>query len=165
MNTDHRRSTANRETIGALLATKDFASASLVVPDSRVGEFEEEIQAAFADCFRISDVAPDDDFFAMGGNSLRAAMVLERIFRRFHIRLQPDVFFTCPTPRLLAGAVAAHRVEAPALDGGSLVPLSAADRASRCSSFTASRRGPGCSARWFPRFNCVGRLSAPGRPI
>lgn len=90
----------------------------------RAAEFEDAIQAAFAACCRIAYVAPDDDFFEIGGNSLHAARVLERIYQTLHVRLQPDVFFTCPTPRLLAGAVAAHHAEAPARDG-SIVPLNA----------------------------------------
>lgn len=108
----------------------DAPSPSAITPvrsrvDGSTCELEDRVRKVFADTFRTADVPANADFFAIGGDSLRAAVVLERIFRTLHVRLPPDVFFTCPTPRLLAKAIAAQESDRPSVDSGSIVPLSA----------------------------------------
>src|SRR5262249_34819224 len=99
---------------------------------------EDRVRQAFAECLEIQDVAPDDDFFAIGGDSLRAAMVLERIFQTLQVRLPPDVFFTSPTPRLLAAAIGTQAADAaPPAESAGVIPIHAEGAASRCSSRTA----------------------------
>lgn len=85
---------------------------------------ENAVRRAFVESLGIAAVALDDDFFELGGDSLRAAKVLEHLFATLHVRLPPDIFFTCPTPRALAAAIETHRAGRTADDGASVVPLS-----------------------------------------
>lgn len=101
------------------------ASISSRRPERRAGTTEERIREAFTERLGAESVAPDDDFFAMGGDSLAAATILEHLARTLDVRLPPDIFFTCPTPRSLAAAVVANRVAGAPADSPSVVPLSA----------------------------------------
>ena len=56
-------------------------------------EVEASICSICADVLGIHSVGLQDDFFAMGGDSLQAVQVLARINRRFSIELPMDVFF------------------------------------------------------------------------
>jgi pimeloyl-ACP methyl ester carboxylesterase len=103
----------------------DPAVADRPAQSARGAEVENHIRMAFAACFKIADVGLDDDFFALGGDSLRAAKMLERIAKTLHVRLEPDVFFTAPTPRLLAEAVATCRADDRPAASPSLVQLRA----------------------------------------
>jgi thioesterase domain-containing protein/AcrR family transcriptional regulator/acyl carrier protein len=79
---------------------------------------------------RLLDVGPisvDDDFFALGGDSLLAMRLVTEIGRRFDRELPPAVVFEAPTVRSLAAAVegpnAAWRSLVPLQAGGSRPPL------------------------------------------
>ncbi|MGO2113169.1 MAG: non-ribosomal peptide synthetase, partial [Pseudoclavibacter sp.] len=68
-------------------------------PDVRV------ICDAFATALRVTDVHPDDDFFALGGSSLVAATLLRDIAGRTGRAPTFAELLASPTPRSLAGAV------------------------------------------------------------
>lgn len=51
------------------------------------------------------DIGPDDDFFAVGGDSLRAIDVAERIRHRLGVPVEYIDVFDYPTPGMLAGHV------------------------------------------------------------
>jgi yersiniabactin nonribosomal peptide synthetase len=55
------------------------------------------------------DIGPDDDFFAVGGDSLRAIEVAERIRRQLEVPVEYIDVFDYPTPSMLAGHVARLR--------------------------------------------------------
>ncbi|MFF5211828.1 amino acid adenylation domain-containing protein [Streptosporangium sp. NPDC000396] len=63
---------------------------------------EARIAAVFAELLECSGVGPDDDFFALGGDSMRAV----RAVRMIDPSLSVLELFTHPTPRGLAGRVA-----------------------------------------------------------
>jgi amino acid adenylation domain-containing protein len=94
--------------------------------------FEELIAAAWCEVLGRPQVGLDDDFFALGGQSLLAAQVLARLRRTLGLELSLAAFFAAPTPRQLASAAArAVRQEAPpraAADRGSRLPLSFAQQ-------------------------------------
>ncbi|MDI3284230.1 non-ribosomal peptide synthetase [Polyangium sp. 15x6] len=67
-------------------------------------ELEGRILELFADALSVERVGIDDDFFVLGGNSLRAVMVLNRLQREVVASLNLDLVFEHRT----AGRLAAH---------------------------------------------------------
>ncbi|GLW14369.1 MULTISPECIES: phosphopantetheine-binding protein [Streptomyces] len=59
---------------------------------------QEEIARIVAEVLRLDGVAPEDDFFALGGHSLTASQVSSRIHRSLHVEVPLSVFFERPTP-------------------------------------------------------------------
>jgi amino acid adenylation domain-containing protein len=77
-------------------------------------ETEVGVAEAFADVLGIGGAAgggvgADGDFFALGGNSLQAALVLDRIRDRLGVSLPLRDFYTAPTVAAVAAAAAAAR--------------------------------------------------------
>ncbi|HEX7241517.1 MAG TPA: amino acid adenylation domain-containing protein, partial [Longimicrobiaceae bacterium] len=70
---------------------------------------EEEVAAAWRAELGVERVGVDDDFFALGGHSLRAVRVLARIEETLGVRLPVSAVFEGPTVRALAARVAAAR--------------------------------------------------------
>jgi thioesterase domain-containing protein len=64
---------------------------------------------------------PDDDFFALGGTSLRAVRLAGEAGKRLGLTLHPDQIYQAPTPRGLAAALAG--APSPAPEGGGEGPL------------------------------------------
>ncbi|MEV5358076.1 amino acid adenylation domain-containing protein [Streptomyces sp. NPDC052693] len=84
-------------------------------------EAEAVITAAYADVLGVERVGADDDFFAVGGDSLRSIQVVARARAR-GLHLTTREIFECRTAARLAEVAAARRDRAPALaedeDGG-----------------------------------------------
>ncbi|MEV6568806.1 phosphopantetheine-binding protein [Streptomyces kronopolitis] len=59
---------------------------------------QEEIARIVAEVLRLDGIAPDDDFFALGGHSLTASQVSSRIHRSLNVEVPLSVFFERPTP-------------------------------------------------------------------
>jgi acyl carrier protein len=55
---------------------------------------------------RTDDVALDDDFFELGGNSLSAIRLLPMLEEHFGVEPQISLVFDHPTPRRMAEALA-----------------------------------------------------------
>lgn len=68
---------------------------------------QEEIAQIFHEVLRLDDIAPDDDFFALGGHSLTASQVSSRIRRALDVEVPLSVFFERPTVHGLAQYVMA----------------------------------------------------------
>ncbi|GAA3511922.1 hypothetical protein GCM10022220_59040 [Actinocatenispora rupis] len=64
------------------------------------------IAAIWADVLGVPAVGPDDDFFALGGNSLRAVRVAARIATREGLAATANHVFTAPTVRGLVRVLA-----------------------------------------------------------
>ncbi|WP_198348155.1 non-ribosomal peptide synthetase [Plantactinospora sp. KBS50] len=73
-------------------------------------ETEQLLAEAWADVLELDMVGVDDDFFLLGGDSLRSVSMLERL-RRFGIGLDAGQFFAHPTIRELAAAVDGELVQ------------------------------------------------------
>ena len=78
----------------------------------------------FRDLLGVGTVGPDDDFFALGGDSLHAIGVVDALNGRLGARLTLEEFTRLRTPRAVAGASGA----APADDALVLVKGDPADR-------------------------------------
>lgn len=55
--------------------------------------------------FRLPSIGLDDDFFALGGYSLKAMQVIDAINQEFSVNLDISAIFTQPTIRLLASKI------------------------------------------------------------
>ncbi len=71
------------------------------------GEIEETLAGFWRDLLNIDRVGRDDNFFFLGGDSLRAARVMSRILERYDVAIAPPRLFEQPTVRGLAGIVEA----------------------------------------------------------
>ena len=73
---------------------------------------EERLAAIFAEVLELPRVGALDDFFALGGHSLKVARVLSRVRRNLRVDLPPRELFDHPTVEDLAQRVLATRGEA-----------------------------------------------------
>ncbi|CAM2828224.1 non-ribosomal peptide synthetase [Prescottella defluvii] len=85
---------------------------------------EETLAATFAEVLGAERIGVDDDYFALGGNSLSATRVVARINADLGIRIDVRDFFDAPTVARLAALVDA----AVAAGGDTRAPLVAQDR-------------------------------------
>jgi amino acid adenylation domain-containing protein len=79
----------------------------LVQPENAL---ENEILEIFQDIFSRVDISVEDDFFAMGGNSLSAMRVVVAINARYGVTLDLREFFTRNSVRVLADTVSRTRL-------------------------------------------------------
>ncbi|WP_158678615.1 thioester reductase domain-containing protein [Streptomyces sulphureus] len=63
---------------------------------------EEAVAAVWREVLGTRDIAPDEDFFEVGGHSLRAVRVLLRLRERLGVDLPVQTFFAAPTVSALA---------------------------------------------------------------
>ncbi|MGW1727841.1 amino acid adenylation domain-containing protein [Streptomyces sp. NPDC002306] len=102
----------------AALPEPEFSGETYRAPRT---EAEAVITAAYADVLGVEQVGVDDDFFAVGGDSLRSIQVVARARAR-GLDLTTREIFECRTAARLAEAAAARRGRVPVLaedaDGG-----------------------------------------------
>ena len=70
--------------------------------ESQFTEEERSLAAVWREVLGLDGVAPDDDFFALGGHSLSAAQVIARVETRMNRALSFERFFATPTLAALA---------------------------------------------------------------
>nr|WP_294638936.1 non-ribosomal peptide synthetase [uncultured Rhodococcus sp.] len=102
---------------------------ALPAPDFAVGEFraptnpvEEVVASTLADVLGVDRVGLDDDFFALGGNSLIATQVVSRLGAALDTKVPVRTIFEASTVAALAARIQ------PLVGGGAQVPLLARER-------------------------------------
>jgi len=81
-----------------------LAAALTVRYESPLTDSERQVAESFEAVLRVGQVGRDDNFFALGGDSLRAMQVLVRLEQLMALELPVSLLFRQPTPALL-GAV------------------------------------------------------------
>ena len=78
------------------------------------GGYKNEYERVLLEMFSLllaKDCGVEDNFFALGGNSIKATQLVARIVKRFQVRVNLKTIFSDPTVRLLAAKVAGQRSE------------------------------------------------------
>lgn len=88
-----------------------LAEALAIAYEPPQGEAEEAVAAVFAEVLRLPQVGRQDNFFASGGDSIRAVQVLVRLEAQLGFLPPPTTVFRRPTPASLARELARLREE------------------------------------------------------
>nr|WP_314142341.1 non-ribosomal peptide synthetase [uncultured Rhodococcus sp.] len=110
------------------LPVPEFETAVFRAPSNPV---EETVANIFAEVLGIERVGLDDDFFALGGNSLIATQLVSRIGAALESRVPLRDLFEAPTVEALAARAQSHtggRVELVAMQRPDRIPLSLAQQ-------------------------------------
>jgi amino acid adenylation domain-containing protein/FkbM family methyltransferase len=67
---------------------------------------EARVRALFAQLLGVDEIGGDDDFFALGGDSLMATRLVTRLRDEFAVELPLEALFALPTPAGLAARIA-----------------------------------------------------------
>lgn len=70
------------------------------------GKLEQAIAQLWKDAFQVERVGRDTDFFELGGDSLIAMDLVEKVAMRLDVELSAVTLFQNPTPRQLAQCIA-----------------------------------------------------------
>lgn len=73
--------------------------------ESPVGDTEQRLAAIWQRVLDRADVGVLDNFFQIGGQSLKATQIVSRIFKEFKAKIELNDLFTCPTIRTLAAVI------------------------------------------------------------
>ncbi|HEU0299210.1 MAG TPA: amino acid adenylation domain-containing protein, partial [Longimicrobium sp.] len=117
---------------GALPAPRIDAERSYTAPRTPV---EDAVCRTWAEVLGVERVGVEDDFFDLGGHSLRATQVVSRLRQAFGVQLAPFIVFELRTPAELARAVERGGAEADGVpplepaDRGQPIPLSSSQKA------------------------------------
>ena len=83
--------------------------------DPAGADTEKALCAIFAAFLERASVRPDDDFFALGGHSMLATRLVNRIKDEFRVELSLETMFENPTPAELAKQLGKARPARPLL--------------------------------------------------
>ncbi|MCX5127235.1 amino acid adenylation domain-containing protein [Streptomyces sp. NBC_00347] len=90
----------------------DAAGAADAPEESAAGGPREALSALWTELLGIAPVGPDDNFFALGGNSLLALRLVTRIRTDLGVELPFGQVFEAPTVRALAARIGEHDLTA-----------------------------------------------------
>ncbi|WP_161964279.1 non-ribosomal peptide synthetase/type I polyketide synthase [Chitinophaga flava] len=85
-------------------------------------ETEQQIMQLFESLFGIQGVGVDDDFFELGGDSLKALVLVNRMKKETGAEITISELFTSKTPATIALLVAEKKEERISVDGISAIP-------------------------------------------
>lgn len=83
----------DRKTLTGLCDKKEENRAQ-VSPSS---DYEIKIADIWKNCLQIDEIYVDDNFFQLGGDSLKAVMIINEIKKEFYVELSITSIFECPT--------------------------------------------------------------------
>jgi hypothetical protein len=81
-------------------------------PSSVPASLVQEISALWRECLGGCEVGSDDDFFALGGNSLAGIKIIERVAEVYGVRLSVRDFYLAQTPARVAELIEQGRAAA-----------------------------------------------------
>lgn len=113
------------------LKLADFDIMTITLKDVTKTETETIISNAFCRVLHLNDVGIDDNFFDIGGHSLRAVQLLNLIRETIGIHLPISTFFSTPTVRQTAKIIDAYLKgyeEIPEAESKKYYPMSSAQR-------------------------------------
>ncbi|HTB49506.1 MAG TPA: amino acid adenylation domain-containing protein, partial [Solirubrobacteraceae bacterium] len=90
---------------------EDTEQRSSVAHEPPRGELESTIAEIWRELLGLDAIARDENFFALGGDSLTATRLMERLRRRSGVELSLRTLFAAPTVESLATAIDAARSE------------------------------------------------------
>jgi len=127
------------------IATQEHTAGTEV---SAAGNLENELLTIWRQLLTIEKVDRKDDFFELGGDSLRATQLLSRLEQRFGIALRLDLLFTARTIEQQALAIA-HEQAMPRTEGiePEIAPQAAHDIQTASDGLTAAEAHDGAGAR------------------
>lgn len=88
---------------------QDEASESQAAPLSVPVSLVHEISALWSEYLDGREVEADDDFFALGGNSLIGIKIIDRVSRDYGVALSVRDFYLAQTPARVAELIAQGR--------------------------------------------------------
>ncbi|MBU8897157.1 amino acid adenylation domain-containing protein, partial [Corallococcus sp. M34] len=115
----------SRSVVRPVLTLPEVVSAPRVPPAPR-GDIALRLTALWRERLGVEDIGPDDNFLALGGNSLMAAQLLTRLREEFRVQIPLSDLFEAPTVASLAARIENRlQVEAPevARAGVSIAPI------------------------------------------
>ncbi|MFD9906289.1 acyl carrier protein [Streptomyces sp. NPDC059063] len=74
-------------------------------PSGRPVPLVDEIAALWGELLNRPEAGAEDDFFALGGNSLTGIEIIERVARDYGVRLSVRDFYLAQTPARVAGLI------------------------------------------------------------
>ncbi|MCT9008772.1 phosphopantetheine-binding protein [Streptomyces sp. NPDC054766] len=81
---------------------QDEASERQVAPSGEPVSLAQEISALWGEHFTGREVGSEDDFFALGGNSLIGIKIIERVSQKYGVQLSVRDFYLAQTPTRVA---------------------------------------------------------------
>lgn len=83
-------------------AGQDEASERQALPSSAAVSLVQEISALWGEHLDGREVGADDDFFALGGNSLIGIKIIDRVSQDYGVELSVRAFYLAQTPARVA---------------------------------------------------------------
>ena len=96
----------DRKALPAPLYLRPGLDAAYVAPQTPL---DQELKKIWSDLLCLDDIGVYDNFFDLGGQSLRAAQILSRIQQSFHVEIPLEKLFAAPTIAALAGYIESER--------------------------------------------------------
>lgn len=95
--------------------TKSSSENQVLSDEEKISTSEEDVTTALTELWcnvlGINEVGLDDDFDALGGHSLLAIILLEKIRKRFGLKLSQATFLKSKTIRALSGIIQSNKQE------------------------------------------------------
>jgi hypothetical protein len=81
---------------------ESLPSQGQVAPSGASASLAQEISALWGECLGHRPVGAEDDFFALGGNSLAGIKIIERVAQDYGVQLSVRDFYLAGTPTRVA---------------------------------------------------------------
>ncbi|MFE5510824.1 phosphopantetheine-binding protein [Streptomyces sp. NPDC056529] len=110
--TSERAAGAGATAPGAGAASSTTPGAASSTAPGASGSRAREVAALWAEVLGVPEVGVEDDFFALGGNSLSGIKIIERVAQDHGVQLSVRDFYLAQTPARVAELIERGRAEA-----------------------------------------------------